>query len=129
MYNDVVGTHGHEVDTDGPVAARIDRQAQLRADTVRAGDQHGLLVARRQLHKRAEAADAGQDLRALRSLDDGFDALDELVAGVDVDARIAVGEAGAFFHGFQFCRWPCGTGACGIVHTAQRRCARDSNIT
>jgi hypothetical protein len=53
----------------------------------------------RQLDQRSKSSDAGKDLGALRALYDGLDALYELVAGVDIDARIAVGEAGAFFHG------------------------------
>src|SRR6185437_12090781 len=61
------------------------------------------------------AANARKHFWALRALYDGFDAFDELVTGVDVDARIAVGEAGAFFHGNlivsvavrHWCVWYC----------------------
>ncbi len=80
------------------MAAGVDRQAQLGADAIGAGDQHWLFVALGQFHERAEAADAGQHFRALRALYNGFDALNKLVAGVDVDARVSIGETGAFFH-------------------------------
>ena len=121
LHHDVIGAHGDEVDADGVVAAGVDRQAQLGTHAVGAGHQHRLPVAARQLHQRAEAADAGQHLAALRAPHQRLDALDELVAGVDVDAGIAIGDAGAFAHG----TWRvCTSGAVrpgryGIVHAAR----------
>jgi hypothetical protein len=48
------------------------------------------------------------------ALYNGFDALNKLVAGVDVDARVSIGETGAFFHSIagssavrNWCVWYC----------------------
>ena len=71
---------------------KAQRQLQLRADAVGAGDEHRLAVALADLEQRAEAADAGQHLRAQRPLRERLDALDERVAGVDVDAGVAIGK-------------------------------------
>ena len=100
LHHHVVDAHRDQVDADGVVAAGVDREAQLGADAVGAGHQHRMPVAGRQLHQRAEAADAGEHLAALRALHQRLDALDELVAGVDVDAGIAIGDAGAFTHDY-----------------------------
>jgi hypothetical protein len=70
----------------------LEGELELGADAVGAGDQHRLLVLLRQLEQRAEAADAGQHLGAHGALGEGLDALDERVAGVDVDAGVAIGE-------------------------------------
>ena len=58
------------------------------------GDQHRLAVALRQLDQRAEAADAGQHLRAQRAPGERLDRLDQRVAGVDIDAGVAIRERG-----------------------------------
>jgi hypothetical protein len=81
------------------VASCVYSQAQLRAYAVRPGNQNWAFVALRQLYESPETADSGENFRSLCTLYDGLDALYELVAGVDVDACIAVSEAGAFFHG------------------------------
>jgi hypothetical protein len=75
------------------VAAGVDREAKFCADAVRARDKHGLLVSGRDFHEGAETADAREDFGALRAANDRLDALDELVACVDVDARVAVGNS------------------------------------
>ena len=53
-----------------------------------------LIALERHFDQRAEAADAGEHLAAHRAFGDGLDAFDELVARVDVDAGIAIGESG-----------------------------------
>ena len=86
-------------------------------------DQHRALVAGGQLHQRAEAADAGQHFAALGAAHQRFDAFYEFVAGVDVDARIAVGDA------VTFCHEPCavpgrrGAGARMILYLSLRAVA------
>ena len=67
-------------------------ELELGADAVGAGHQHRLAVALADLEQAAEAADAGQHLGAHGALGERLDALDERVAGVDVDAGIAVGK-------------------------------------
>ena len=93
MHDHVVGAHRHKVDPDRVMAPGVDCEPQFRAHPIGARDQHGTLVPGRQLHQRAEAADAGEHLAALRAAHQGLDALDELIAGVDVDARIAICDA------------------------------------
>ena len=83
---------------------RIDGEAQLGADAVGARHQHGLAVAiERNLHQRAEAADAAQHLAPHRALDSRLDALDELLAGVDIDAGLAVGDGCSLSHSIPLC--------------------------
>src|SRR4029077_13960426 len=53
----------------------------------------------RQLDEGAEAADTRQHFAPLCAAHQRLDALHQFVAGVDVDARIAVGDAGSFCHG------------------------------
>jgi hypothetical protein len=81
-----------------PGISAVDRQPQLRAHAVGARDQHRALVAGRQLDQRTKAADTGEHFAALRAAHQRFDAFNELIAGVDVDACIAIGDAGAFGH-------------------------------
>ena len=78
--------------------AAFDGETQLRAYAVGARDQHRLAVAGRQLDQGTEAADAGEHFAALRTLHQRFDSLDQLIAGVDIDAGIAIGETRAFGH-------------------------------
>ena len=77
------------------MAAEREGELELRADAVGPGDQDRLAVALADFDQRAEAADAGQHLRAHRAPGVGFDPLDERVAGVDVHARVPVGQAGS----------------------------------
>ena len=74
------------------VSWRVERERELElgADAVGARDEHRLAIALRQLDERAEAADAGEHLGAQRALRERLDALDERVAGVDVDAGVAI---------------------------------------
>ena len=95
LHHHVVDAHGDQVDADGVVPAAVDRQPELGAHAVGAGDQHRLPVALGQLDQGAEAADAAQHLGAQRASHERLDALDQLVAGVDIDAGVAVGEAGS----------------------------------
>src|SRR6185437_4918468 len=98
LHGDIVGAHGHQIDADRIVPPGVYREAQLRADAIGPGHQHWVPVTRWQLHQRAEAADAGQHLRPSRTRDERLDALDELVAGVDVDTGVAIRHAAAFTH-------------------------------
>ena len=92
LHDDVVHAHRDQVDADRVVAAGLDRQPQLGADAVGAGDQHRLAVAvERNLEQRAEAAEAAEHLGPHRALDGGLDAFDQFVAGFDIDAGIFVG--------------------------------------
>ena len=71
-----------------------ERELELGADAVGAGDEHGIAKALADLDQRAEAADARQHLGPQRALRERLDAFDERVAGGDVDAGIGVGKRG-----------------------------------
>ncbi len=65
LHQDIVDTHGHEIDADGVMALELFCQQQLGADAVGAGDQYGLFVATgRQGEKTAKATQAGEHLRS-----------------------------------------------------------------
>ena len=91
LHQDVVDAHRHQVDADGVVAVELERQLQLGADAVGAGNQHRLLEFLGNLDQRAEAADARQHFGAHGALGQRLDALDQGIAGVDIDAGIFVG--------------------------------------
>ncbi len=98
LHENVVHAHRDEVDADGVVPAVLERELELGADAVGAGDQHRLAVALRDLEQRAEAADAREHLGAQRALGERLDALDQRIAGIDVHAGVAVREGGVVLH-------------------------------
>ena len=96
----VVHAHGHEVDAHGVVLIELEGELELGAHAVGAGDEH------RRLHSRdvgteeaAEAADVGNDAMRVRAGDHGFDALDQLIAGIDIDTGRGVGVGTGRTHG------------------------------
>ncbi len=93
LHQDVVHAHRDQVDADGVVAVQLESELEFGAHAVGAGYQHRLLVFFGDLDQAAEAADAAQDFGAHGALGKGFDVLDQLISGVDVDARVAVGQA------------------------------------
>ena len=92
LDQDVVDAHGDQVDADGVVAAQLLGQLELGADAVGAGDQHRLAVLAGQVEQGAEPAQAAHHLRAEAAPHQRLDPLHDLVAGVDVHARVAVGQ-------------------------------------
>ena len=71
-----------------------DRELELRADPVGAGDQHGVPVAVKGKHKEcAEAAGTGEDAVTRSPIRDPADARYEIVAKIDVDAGVAIAQA------------------------------------
>ena len=81
------------------MAVQFEGQAQLGADAIGAGHQHRLLVTLRHLEQRPEPADPAQHAFAQRFLRERLDAIDEGVAGIDIDAGIAVGQGSGLGHG------------------------------
>ena len=99
LHHDVVHAHGHQIDAHGVVPAGVDGEAQLRADAIRAGDQHGLAVAvEGYFHEGAESADSAEDLATHRAPHVRLDALDQLFARVDIDAGRAVSDGCSISH-------------------------------
>jgi hypothetical protein len=84
LHDQVVHDHRHTVDADRVVAPEQGRELELRADAVRRGHQHRILVPLGRLEQPREAADAGQQLRPMRALRDLLDLLDEAVVAVEV---------------------------------------------
>ena len=89
---DVVHAHGDEIDADRIVAVELESELQFRAHAVGAGDQHRLPITFRHFEQRAEAADAGEHAGSHRALRVRLDPFDERIAGIDVDARVAIRE-------------------------------------
>jgi hypothetical protein len=94
LDDEVVDAHGDEIDADGIVDAGFDRDLQLGPHAVIGGDQHRIGKARRlQVEQAAKAADLAIRTRPPRRPHQRLDAVDHLVAGIDVNARLGVGEA------------------------------------
>ncbi len=89
---DVVHPHGDEVDADRVVTARQARDLQLGAHPVGRRDHDGLAVFRGQADQAREASDPADHLGAARRAGERRDPADRVVAGVDVDAGLAIGE-------------------------------------
>ena len=102
LHDDVVRAHGDEVDADGVVAVEFDGELELRADAVRARDEHRAWPARQvDFEEPAEAADAAQDARPVRAAGQWLDVLHQGVTRIDVDAGILVGQGLFRGHGFR----------------------------
>src|SRR6185437_1267032 len=94
LHDDVVDVHGDEVDADAVVNAGFDGELELGADAVGGGDQHRVLeAARLEIEQTAEATDATKQTFAVGLRRQGPDRLDQRVACVDIDARIAIGQS------------------------------------
>ena len=66
LHDDVVDAHRHQVDADRVGDARLDRDLELGADAVGAGDQDRVLEARRlEVEQAAEAAQPAHHARAV----------------------------------------------------------------
>jgi len=99
-HENIVDTHGNEINTDRVVAVQCDRKLEFGADTVSARDQYRFFVPFcGQLKKSAEAADAAEAFGPLGPSDQRFDAFDEIVTRVDINAGVAVTEGGIAWRG------------------------------
>jgi hypothetical protein len=92
-HHDVVDDHADQVEPDRVVLVDRLRDRDLRADAVSAGRQQGAVEAAQSGHveQAGEAADAAQDLRAVRAPDRGLHQLDGEVACGRIDAGGGVG--------------------------------------
>jgi len=113
LDDNVVHAHRHQVDADRVGDAGLDRDHQLGADAVGAGDQDRVLEARGlEVEQAAEAAQAAHDTLAVGALGQRLDVLDQRVARVDIDARFLVREGRSVVVGLQAGLIPAGEGAC-----------------
>src|SRR5690349_5353762 len=93
-----------EIVSNGIVSARLDRDLDLRADAVGAGDEHRLPSARRHAKHPAESPEPSARAGGERRLDQSLDARLRIVGGIDVDAgRPVVEGAAALRHAFISC--------------------------
>src|SRR5581483_11891361 len=91
LDEDVVDAVVDEVGADRVVAPGHERHLQLRADAVGARYEHRILkVVAIEAEQPAERSDLGQHAGGERRPRERLDAADGFVAGVDVDARLAV---------------------------------------
>src|SRR4030095_1152757 len=101
---------------------------ELRPDPVRRRNEDRLLVAPRHLEEPAEGAQVRERFRGLRLLQEGLDAGESEVLGVDVNAAVAIGESTLFGQTespLRAVRMSCA--ALGIVRRdgpSRARCAR-----
>src|SRR5690606_36124366 len=114
LDQDVVDAHGDQVDADGVVAAQLLGQLELGAHAVGAGDQDRLAVLAGQVEQGAEPAQPAHHLGAEAAPHQRLDPLDDLVAGVDVHARVAVGQ---------------GSGRRGLAHVGACGCGKGRDST
>jgi len=99
LDNQIVDAHGDKIDAYPIVTSGGDGYFELRADTIRCRNENRIFVSGGfRIEQRTETADAGHDTFAVRCCGEGFDRFNQLIAGIDVDARILVTEA--------FCRGP-----------------------
>ena len=78
----------------GAVPPGLDGEHQLGADAVGGGDQDRVAEAGRlEVEQRAEAAEAAHRAGPVGGAGERLDALDQRVAGLDVDAGVAIGQA------------------------------------
>ena len=94
MGQHVIDAHGHQIDAYRIVTIKFDGQFELGAHAVSAGNQNRLAVAFGYLEQRAETAETAEHALAQGFFGEWLDALDEGVAGIDVDAGITVGKGG-----------------------------------
>ena len=93
MHHQIVDAHGDQIDAHGVVAPGGDGDLQLGADTVVGGDQQGIAKSRRlEIEKAAEAPKSGIGAAAGGRAGKRLDGLDQGIAGIDVDARVLVGQ-------------------------------------
>ena len=93
-HGDVVGAHGHEVDTDRFVALQVYRQTQFRADAIGAGHQQGLAIARRDRAQGAKTAQTALHLGPMGARRHAANPLDKALAGVDIHTGVAISQGG-----------------------------------
>ena len=77
------------------MGAGLDGELELGADAVGGGDEERVLeAARLEVEQAAEAADAAQEAGACRLGGERADRVHQRIAGIDIDAGVAVGQRG-----------------------------------
>ena len=90
LHQDIVDAHRDQIDTNRIVPVQEKSQLQLGADAIGPGHQHWLLVLLADFKQSAETADAAHHAFAHRTFGKWLDCLDQRIAGIDIDAGVAV---------------------------------------
>ena len=94
LADQVVDAHGDEVDADRIHQTGVDGDPELCPDPIGRGDQNGVgIPGGPQIEQRPEPAKRVQRPGPRGRCRGGLDALDQRVAGGDVDARLGIGQA------------------------------------
>src|SRR5687767_3702145 len=97
LGQNIVDTHGHQIDAYCLMNTGRESNLKLGADTVGRGYKNGFTVAASlQIEKRAKTANAGQQSRQFGFLGNAADATHQLIARLDADTRSGVGHCSLF---------------------------------
>src|SRR6516165_591608 len=100
LHHKVVDVHGHKVDADPGIDARLDGELELGAHSIGGGDQYGIFeAARLEIEQAAKSANRAKYALALGPSCKGGNGFDQRVARVDIDASVAIGHAGLVLGG------------------------------
>ena len=92
LNQNIVDAHGDEVDADGVVFVPVEGEFELGAHAVSAADKDGIFVFFADFDQCAEAAQITQHFGTHGAFGKRFDVFDQLVAGVNIDASVAVAQ-------------------------------------
>src|SRR5690606_11503176 len=90
LDKNVIDAHRDQVLTVSVVPIQLKGELELGPDAVGAGNQDRLTELLRQLEQGAESADAPHHLRTHGASGKRLDAVDQLIAGFDIDTGIAI---------------------------------------
>ena len=92
LNQNIVGTHGHQINTHGVVNVPLKGQTQLGTHTIGAGDEHGFFVPFGYFEHGAKTANTSQHTWAHGALCHGFDCINQIITGLHVNAGVFVGQ-------------------------------------
>ncbi len=93
LHEHVIDTHGDQIDSYRVVHVEMLGKHEFCADAIGAGYEHWLPVAAgRKGEKPAESSESCENFGPVRTLDERPDPFDEIVAGIDIDASILIGQ-------------------------------------
>ena len=92
LHQHVVDAHGHQIDAHGVVHIPFECQLQLGAHAIGAADQDRFFVIFGYFKQSAKAANARQHALAHGFFGQGFDAFDQRITSVNVNASVFVGK-------------------------------------
>ena len=108
LHQNVVHAVVDEIAAHGVHDSGLEREPQLGAHPVRAGNEYRFAILFHvQLEQRAKTAESREHFGTPGAARDALDIRDQRIAGVDIDARILVGEGlvAGIGHAYFACRW------------------------